>query len=428
MSDATGRPLNIMFLSVAPFAPTGYGTQCAQACSRMKAAGHNVAISVQAGLQWGSFEWDGIPMYPADHTRLNKWALRHHVADWAARCGCDPADVLVISLFDIWPWVDSSPHYGGMIADFDGLNIASWLPVDPVPVNIKTQAALKRFGVRPIAMSKFGEEQLRLIGEDPVYVPHGIDTAAYAPVDQASAREMMGIDPDAFVVGMVAHNEGLQPARKAFPNVLQAFAVFRQTHQDAVLYLHTEGTGRAWGGLDLVGMAQHFGIPSESLLFVPQDAYLRNQIGPKGMSAIYSGMDVLANPSYAEGFGLPIIEAQACGTPVIVTQWTSMPELVGSGWTVGGQPWFNESSGALWMHPNTEELLEAFQEAYEKRGDLEFRAEAREFALQYDADKVFDEYWVPALERLGRPREVPPLPGAPNRAERRARAKQKAAA
>ncbi len=328
----------------------------------------------------------------------------------------------MISLFDIWPWVDQSPAYGGMVADFEGLNIASWLPVDSVPVGPKTYAALERFAVRPIAMSRFGEEQLRKMGHDPMYVPHGIDTAAYAPVeDRASCKQALGLDADRFVIGMVAHNEGMQPARKAFPNVLQAFAVFQQTHADATLYLHTEATGRAWGGLDLLGMASHFGIPAESLAIVPPVPYLMNKIGPHTMSTIYSAMDVLASPSYAEGFGLPIVEAQACGTPVIVTHWTSMPELVGSGWTVGGQPWFNESAGAMWMHPSTEEILAAFEAAYEKRGDQVFRDEAREFALAYDADRVFGEFWVPALERLGRPKEIPPLPFAPrNRAERRA--------
>jgi glycosyltransferase involved in cell wall biosynthesis len=146
------------------------------------------------------------------------------------------------------------------------------------------------------------------------------------------------------------------------------------------------------------------------------------------MAAIYSGMDVLANPSYAEGFGLPIVEAQACGTPVIVTAFSSMPELVGAGWVVGGTPWFNESAGAMWMHPSTEEILAAFEKAYEARDDVGLRSQAREFALQYDADRVFDEFWVPALDALGKPREVPPLPFAPNRAQRRAAKKTQAVA
>lgn len=411
-----------MWLSVPPWAPTGYGTQTAQAVDRIAAAGHNVAISAQVGLQWTKTEWHGMTVYPGDHTRLNKRMLRHQIADFADRLGVGSDEVQVISLFDIWPWVDPSPAYGGMVADFDGLNLAAWLPVDSLPVNPKTQATLHRFNVRPIAMSRFGETQLRDAGFDPLYVPHAIDTAVYAPQeDREACRRALNFPKDRFVVGMVAHNEGLQPARKAFPNVLQAFAEFQKRHDDALLYLHTEPTGRAWNGLDLLGMAQYLGIPANKISFVPQIPYMSGSIAPELMAGVYSAMDVLVNPSYAEGFGLAIIEAQACGTPVIVSHWTSMPELVApeSGWTVGGQPWFNEAAGAMWLHPSTEEILAALEQAYEDRGDQGRRDRAREFALQYDSQTVFDEFWVPALEALDRPREIPPLVPL-NREQRRA--------
>jgi hypothetical protein len=51
----------------------------------------------------------------------------------------------------------------------------------------------------------------------------------------------------------------------------------------------------------------------------------------------------------------------------------------------------------------------------------------REFALRYDADRVFAEHWVPTLEALTRPREVPPLPSM-NREQRRGKIKAQAKA
>lgn len=417
--------MNILWLSCAPWAPTGYGSQTAQAVTRMKAAGHNVAISCSSGIEWAQWEWNGIHLYPSDYTRLNKRVLRSHVADWAQRCECSPEDVQVISLFDIWPWIDRAPAYGSILADFKGLRMAAWLPVDHYPLPPKTVMALDAFDVTPIAMSKFGEETLREAGRDPLYVPHAIDTTVYRPHDDRDAckKGKLGIDPDRFVIGMVANNAGMQPSRKAFPNVLQAFAAFRREHEDAVLYLHTEVTGSAQNGLNLLAIAEMFSIPADALVLVSQVPYLCSAIPPELMSAIYSGMDVLASPSYGEGFGLPILEAQACGTPVITTAWTSMPELTGAGWQVGGQPWYNESSGAMWMHPATDEILAAFEAAYEARGDQELRQKARSFALDYNADTVFEEHWVPALEALSKPREVPPLL---NREQRRKLAKAKA--
>lgn len=406
--------MKIMWLSVAPWAPTGYGQQTGIFAPRIQAAGHDVAISSTNGLQYTEIMWEGIKCYPADHTSLNKRMLKHHIRKEYG----DSADVQVITLWDIWPWVD--PEMGGGMADFDGLNIAAWVPIDCKPVPPKTRVALDKYNVTPIAMSRFGEEELRIAGYDPLYVPHGIETAIYRPHDDRDrCKQSMGIDPGRFVVGMVAFNQGIQPPRKAFPQVLLAFKVFHDKHPDALLYLHTEVLG-VYQGLNLLALSEVMGIPNDAISCVPQNKYLGGEISKERMAQVYSAMDVLANPSYGEGFGIPIVEAQACGTPVVVSAWTSMPELCGAGWQVGGQPWYNPSSGGLWLDPDAEQIVAAFEEAYGRRGDMELRQQAREFAMQYDADLVMDTYWKPALEQLGRPKEVPPLP---NRQVRRAIAK-----
>lgn len=409
--------MKIMWLSVAPWVSTGYGQQTAQVTSRLKAAGHDVAISATYGSVGITLEWEGMNVYPADHSQLNKMMLKHHIKREFGTAN----DVQVISLFDIWPWIDASPEYGSVVADFAGLDIASWLPVDSLPPTPKTLVALDKYDVRPIAMSRFGEEQLRNHGYDPLYVPHAIDTSVFKPADDRMlCRRELGIPEDKFVVGMVANNQGISPPRKSFPQVLQAFSFFVKDHPDAFLYLHTEVLGMHQG-LNLLAIAEMFGVPGDAIGFVPQKNYAANEISPARMAQIYSALDVLANPSMGEGFGIPIVEAQACGTPVIVSPWTSMPELLGAGWTVGGQPWYNPASGAHWWVPAVDELATAFEVAYEARVDQVYRDQAREFALAYDADVVFDEFWVPALETLSGPREVPPLKAiGPNRAQRRA--------
>jgi hypothetical protein len=98
-----------------------------------------------------------------------------------------------------------------------------------------------------------------------------------------------------------------------------------------------------------------------------------------------------------------------------------MPELCGAGWRVGGTIFDHPMAEAYWMRPDVPQLVEALEKAYEARGDEKLRAQAREFAVQYDADRIVTEYWKPVLEQLEKPREVQPL--RPNRAMRRAKSR-----
>ena len=274
-------------------------------------------------------------------------------------------------------------------------------------------------------MSRFGQRALQQFDFDALYVPHGVDTKIMQPRREQSEaiREAMDIPTDAFLFGMVAANSGISPPRKAFPQVFEAFAIFRQKHKDAFLYMHTDFMGLNQG-LNLVALAEVYGI-YDSVKWVKSEPFWFGEIDQPQMSFIYSMMDCLLNPSYGEGFGVPIIEAQACGVPVIVTNWTAMPELVGAGWTVEGEPWYNPGAASRWKLVSIMDLVDKMELAYAARDDKKLRQRARVFSEQYDADLITEKYWKPTLETLQAPREVAPL----NRAmARRHRKKQKQAA
>jgi glycosyltransferase involved in cell wall biosynthesis len=412
-----------MWQSVAPWISTGYGQQTALTTVRLRDAGHDVAISAIAGLEGTIGEWEGMKVYPADNTRFNKLNLRKYVQRHSADGTGN--DVQVITLQDVWTWLDASSQTGGVPADYRGLKLASWCPVEYDPMPINTAQVLQAFASRPIAMSRFGEDRMRQRGFDPLYVPHAVDTSLLRPQPAAAAqvRQALGVTADAFVIGMVSNNQGIAPARKAFPEVFHAFSVFQQNHPDAILYLHTDALGLNHG-LNLTALWQTYGIPESAIRTVNQDKYWFGEIATEHMGYMYSALDVLACPSYGEGFGIPIVEAQACGTPVIVTDWTSMSELVGPGWMVDGEPHYAAGSASMWKKPAVSELIDRFELAYAARGDEKLSEECRRFALRYDVDTVFEEHWVPALEKLSKPREVPPLP-ALNRKTRRAKIKAK---
>lgn len=375
--------MKILWHSNAPWSNTGYGTQTRHFTPRIRNLGHDVAISAYWGLGAAVFTWEGLTVFPGDEAwgnRLLPALARHYEAD------------LVITLMDVWVLTSKA---------LSELPLACWVPVDHEPCPPRVVDFFKRTGAKPIAMSRFGERMLRDAGLSPLYAPHGVETSVYRPRPEkrTQTRARMHVPDDAFVVGMVAANKGNNPPRKAFPQVFRAFANLREKHQDAYLYLHCDPAGQQ--GLNLPELAELVGIPDEAIRFTTP-LQLELGINDHDMVDLFSAFDVLANPSYGEGFGIPIVEAQSCGVPVVVTDCTAMSELVGDGWAVKGEPWFDPQQKAFFTAPSVGELTSAFEEAYEDRGKGPSEA-AREFALDYDVDRVLKKYWQPALAALGAP-------------------------
>ena len=57
-------------------------------------------------------------------------------------------------------------------------------------------------------------------------------------------------------------------------------------------------------------------------------------VSDSDLPALYAGATLFVYPSLYEGFGLPILEAMACGTPVITSSTSSMPEVAGEAATL----------------------------------------------------------------------------------------------
>jgi len=390
--------VRLLWHSNAPWVPTGYGQQTALFAPRLRELGHDVAISANWGLGGAGLEWRGMHVYPADE----RWGNRT-LAAFAAHHGGSIEDCQVVTLMDVWVldrecWPD-------------GMRLACWTPVDHEPVPDCVRGFFGATGATPIAMSRFGERELRRAGFDPLYVPHGVDTEVFRPMDgdRDAIRAELGVPAGAFVVGMVAANKG---HRKSFPQVFQAFARLRERHPDALLYLHCERWGNH-AGTNLPQLARACGLPPRAVRYTDSLA-LELGLAARNVAPVYAMMDVLANPSFGEGFGIPIVEAQACGTPAVVTDHSAMTELAGPGWLVGGDAWYDAPQDSFFRCPSVAEIAAALEEAYARRGDAVLRARAREFALRYDAGRVVREHWAPALAALGEgggPREVAPLDG-----------------
>lgn len=378
--------MRILWHSNAPWAPTGYGQQTGLFARLLRDAGHEVAVSANWGLGGDSLDWDGIRVYPSDEMWGNH-TIGPIVADFA-----DGQPVLVITLADVWVFT------GDVWAD---LNIGAWVPVDHAPAPPKVIEFFRRTGATPLAMSRFGQRMLETEGLDPLYVPHGIDTTIFRPADDRDdVRDDLRIPRDAFVVGMVAANKGTAPPRKAFGQVFMAFAEIARQYEDAYLYMHCEFTG-VQSGINLAALAAACNIPPDRIKITNPNRMALG-VPPARVARLMRAFDVLANPSYGEGFGVPVVEAQACGTPVIVNDVTAMPELCGAGWVVDSEPFWDPAQLAFYGAPQTESIYRAMTQARDRRGDQALRDQAAGFAARYDSRRVMEEYWVPALKHLDR--------------------------
>jgi glycosyltransferase involved in cell wall biosynthesis len=382
----------VSVFSNSPGQPTGYGIAAEALVERLKRDGADVCaisnygnegIKTQFKTKYGD-----VPVYPRGHDVYSNDAATLSHKHWRALNQKQPD--LLITLYDVWVFQGKG---------WDDLNVASWTPIDHSPLPPAVAKYSVKENVTPIAMSQFGQKELKAKGIESLYIPHSVDTKIFNRKDKIanqSIADYMGFGNDRFVVGMNAANKsGGIIHRKAFGENLMAFSIFAKKHPDAMLYIHADPVSPH--GWNLMALGELLGIPKDNMAFVDPVSY-RFGISQEDLAGIYSSMDVLLATSYGEGFGVPTIEAQACGVPVIVSDFAASSELVGDGWLVGGQPLYDNSQGAFFNIPSVPLIVQALEQAYERgkgRSD-----KAIEFAQQFDHDSVWDMYWRPALKTL----------------------------
>ena len=400
----------IVAVSNTPMAPTGYGTQIAQLGVRALAAGHDFSVAANYGAPV-NMESHGIKIYAEGLLKYANDSGPENIALAAREPGA-----FGMTLCDVWTLVADAWHE---------LPLVCWVPVDhsPVPRRV-AEWCIKGGNKYIVAMSKNGEQLLLEAGvpRDRLnYIPHGIDRSIWN-VDVQPVRDLLRVPEDAHLTIITAMNKG---KRKSFPEMLTAWTMFAAAHKDAYLYLHTD----KWGhmeGINLIPLLKALGAPEDRIRWV-NSIQMRAGVPAEMVARLTRSADVLLLASRSEGFGVPVIEAQSVGTPVIVSNHTAQPELVRDyGRIVNGQLHYEDSQEAWAIIPNVGEIYQALETNYfQTKTGIVDRAALASTMLEYDADFVYATKWEPLFQsiqsgkiRLGVPT---PEPEPVNRAARRAK-------
>lgn len=380
--------MKVLWVSDAPWHVTGYGVTTRQVCKRMVEDGHTVFAFAPGAFTWGETTTkDGIIVCSAlaGDDRWGNKTLQYHLKRLQP-------DVIIT-------WLDA---HGLVAYGLDTYPLWIWAPIDTWPVPEQEMSILGRAD-RVLVPSKWGQQVLAKQGIKANYVPCGYSPDDFYPDPEGRKewRRDWGIDEDTFVIGMVGLNTG-SPDRNSYGYAFDILANVHERYPEAKAYIHTNPEGDG-GAINLRELAKTLGL-EEMVIFPPQ-------IGPEGwpvryMRHAYNGMDVLLHTSLTEGFGLPVVEAQACGTPVVVNSATSVSELVRYGRAVlpGPPLWINTSTriatpDVQWMTETLNEYLGNYQGV---------RLQDDRAVSDLYEQRIYEDIWRPLLEQVPPPLEVAP--------------------
>jgi len=373
-----------------------------QMCTRLAKLDCKVAhVPMGKANRMGIWTYENVMICPSgDHPFAEDILLDHYV-DFKA-------DMLVL-LKDIWVLAE--------IQNF-AINYVPYCPIDHSPVSILITSKMQT-AFRVLVPSRFGEKELTNANVQNVrYLPHGVSLDTYQPLEEhrAECKKLWFLPEDDFTVLIVARNQ----ARKMIPHMLRAFKLFKERNPDVKshLFLWTDvapSSGETYegalsmgvgdSGVNLIpeilqlGLDKHALWPDRKLIRrgIPENSGM-NFKGGWDMNKLYNAADVLLGTTGGEGFFLPGLEAQACGKPIVVTDYAAAPEVCGVGLTVPASDYMIlNTPGTRYAVANLDKTADALTKIMNSdRNKLARRARA--FAERFSWENIIERYWKPFQE------------------------------
>lgn len=309
---------------------TGFGTVTTDLGRELLASGVDVRFIVQ------NRNSEPLPDPFASRT----WDLEHGTFDLAGTLADGfrdrwKADAILV-LYDFWPLRDMMLRDGRIAEAFQRTPTFHYCPVEGVDLPPSWKQVWDV--VQPIAMSEFGAAQIaRVTGRTPPVVYHGVDTASFYPVSRTrpglpttgeavvstrKAKEACDYPDDRILVLRVDRHM----PRKRHNSLIRAMVPVMAEVPNLDLVLHC--SPRDFGGIlpDTVSK-----VPAEfreRFKFTNRGHNTFTGYARNDLNILYNAADLYVSTG-AEGFGLTIAEAVACGVPTVGMAFSAVPEVVG---------------------------------------------------------------------------------------------------
>jgi glycosyltransferase involved in cell wall biosynthesis len=220
-------------------------------------------------------------------------------------------------------------------------------------------------------------------------VSPGADLNIFSPLtNTAEIKNMLKLDPNCTVIGTVMRNQ----KRKLFPELIKGFELLlrelknsgSEKYHNTILYLHTSYPDMGWDMANLIKDSEFSNkifftylckncsaIFASNLSGHSQICYkckqksavvpnVSNAVDESILAKIIGMFDIYVQYSICEGFGMPQIEASACGVPVVTVKYSAMEDVINK---VNAYPievgcYFKElETSAMRVYPNQNSLV-----------------------------------------------------------------------
>lgn len=246
-----------------------------------------------------------------------------------------------------------------------------WLPLHFEPMESVTKEVLYLFD-HIVLMSKYGRkiylDEFPKKTKNISIIPHIVDKYTLGIEDDMnkkytrdSFREELKIPKDAFMVTMIAKNAE-ESNRKGFDMNIAGFKKFLDQFPNAILYLHTS----MLGACNISSIILYNSIPVDKVWIADQDKIIHGY-NHNYMNGIYKSTDIFLGATCSEGFGLPLVEAQFMGVPVVGTNCTAMKDYVFNGYLADYiQKRFVYVNESYWYIPDPESIKDCLLKIFNR--------------------------------------------------------------